>query len=122
MFRREFGERAVVVAPESCYFFQDHLSLAESVLAERSNGMDLIERVRELDRQQAEFVRLAGGNFVGPSPAGGSRAICHNYIVESVAKPGDLIVGTDSHTCTAGAVGALAFGVGARRSWSRFPW
>jgi len=40
--------------------------------------------------------------------------ICHQILVEEhLAKPGQLIVGTDSHTSTAGAVGAFATGIGA---------
>lgn len=113
MFVRQFGAEAVLAEPESCYFFQDHLSLAESVLKRRDNGLELIERVENLGRRQQEFAALSGGNFIGSSEMGGSRAICHNYILEHVARPGDMIIGTDSHTCTAGAVGALAFGVGA---------
>jgi 3-isopropylmalate/(R)-2-methylmalate dehydratase large subunit len=39
--------------------------------------------------------------------------ICHQLMVEEgYARPGDLIVGTDSHTCTSGAVGAAAAGIG----------
>jgi 3-isopropylmalate/(R)-2-methylmalate dehydratase large subunit len=40
--------------------------------------------------------------------------ICHQVLVEEhLAKPGQLVVGTDSHTSTAGAVGAFATGIGA---------
>ncbi|MDE0130967.1 MAG: aconitase family protein, partial [bacterium] len=42
----------------------------------------------------------------------GSEAICHSKILEDYAEPGMLIIGTDSHTPHAGAIGALAFGVG----------
>ncbi|HYB59047.1 MAG TPA: 3-isopropylmalate dehydratase large subunit [Candidatus Acidoferrales bacterium] len=39
--------------------------------------------------------------------------ICHQVMVEKGhALPGELIIGADSHTCTYGAVGALATGVG----------
>ncbi|GAA3600542.1 aconitase family protein [Kribbella ginsengisoli] len=113
MFLREFGAEAALAQPESCYFFQDHLSLAPSVLEGRSGGPALIERVELLNSRQEEFAAMAGGHFVGPAVAGGSRAICHNYIVENVALPGDIIIGTDSHTCTSGSVGSFAFGVGA---------
>ncbi|GAB2685821.1 aconitase family protein [Nocardia thraciensis] len=113
MFTLEFGAAASPLQPETCYYFQDHLSLAESVLSRRADGADLIGRVNTLRKRQKEFATSSRGNFIGPGQSGGSRAICHNYIVEHVAEPGDVIIGTDSHTCTAGAVGAFAFGVGA---------
>lgn len=113
MFGRQFGEDAAVNEPETCYFFQDHLSLADSVLTRRPDGTDLINRVAELGRRQAEFARQTGGHLVGTSDSGGSKAICHIHILDHVAEPGEVVTGTDSHTCTAGAVGALAFGVGA---------
>lgn len=40
--------------------------------------------------------------------------ICHQLLVEDrLVKPGQLVLGTDSHTTTAGAVGAFATGIGA---------
>ncbi len=40
--------------------------------------------------------------------------ICHNLLVEQrMIKPGQLVLGADSHTTTAGAVGALGAGIGA---------
>jgi len=40
--------------------------------------------------------------------------ICHQLVIEhEMVKPGDLVLGADSHTCTYGAVGAFAVGVGA---------
>jgi len=113
MFAEQFGSSARIADPGTVYFFQDHLSLATPVLQKRVNARELIERVDSLGARQREFAEQMGGVFVGPAETGGSRAICHNHIVEEVARPGEVIIGTDSHTCTAGAVGALAFGVGA---------
>src|SRR5690606_4200716 len=45
-----------------------------------------------------------------PLPAG----VCHRLVVEDYARPGDVIVLTDSHTPTAGVLNAFAFGVGSR--------
>ncbi len=43
-----------------------------------------------------------------------SVGVMHNLLLErGLARPGELIVGADSHTVTAGAVGAMAIGVGA---------
>ncbi|MCK5587518.1 MAG: 3-isopropylmalate dehydratase large subunit [Candidatus Lokiarchaeota archaeon] len=43
----------------------------------------------------------------------GQHGICHIMLSqEGHVVPGDLVVGTDSHTCTSGAVGAFAVGIG----------
>jgi len=43
----------------------------------------------------------------------GRSGICHLLLMEKgFVRPGQVVVGGDSHTCTAGAVGAFAVGVG----------
>lgn len=64
----------------------------------------------ELHKIVREFVREQGIEHLYDIGDGG---ICHQVMVErGYVRPGDLIVGADSHTCTYGALGAFATGIG----------
>jgi len=60
---------------------------------------------------QAELREYAGASGIEFFDAGGG--ICHQVMSEGVVRPGMIVVGADSHTCTLGAFGAFATGVGA---------
>jgi len=108
--------------PSSIFFFRDHLTFLDQVMRPEHVEMGLLDVAAQLEKKQREFaqakgVRLYGQleqrlNLHGAVAAAGSEAICHSKILESHALPGQIIIGSDSHTPHAGAVGCVAFGVG----------
>lgn len=116
LMRRGFGSNAAVFDPASVAAFQDHLVLLESVLPKAERPVGLEGLAQGLATRQADFAARAGvtlyGQVVRAGRPPGAEGICHNKVIEDIALPGQLVVGTDSHTCTAGAIGCLAFGIG----------
>jgi len=116
LFRAGFGEDARVADPDSLVLFRDHLTFLESVMPEKHRALGLVEQSRELVSVQRAFALRHGVRLFGEverdGKAAGSEAICHNKVIEDLALPGELVIGTDSHTCMAGVLGCLAFGVG----------
>ena len=74
----------------------------------------LLDVANQLEVKQREFAEKQGIKLYGEQMGHrqGSEAICHSKILEEYAEPGHLIIGSDSHTPHAGAIGAVAFGVG----------
>ena len=95
---------------------RDHLTFLDRVMPEAHIKMGLREQAASLPVVQARFatdqsIRVFGEVERGGTPAG-SQGIRHNLVIEELALPGQLVIGSDSHTCMAGALGCLAFGVG----------
>ncbi len=108
---RELGAERVK-APE-CVFFIDHAAPAP-----RS----------ELANAQATIRAFCAES--GATLSDVEMGVCHQRVAESYARPGDLVIGADSHTCTAGALGAFATGMGSTdvavgmasgQTWLRVP-
>lgn len=86
-----------VCDPEKIFFIMDHACPAP------------YERVANLQKRLRDFSAAQGTTFY---EAG--EGVCHQIMVEKGhVSAGELVLGTDSHTCTYGAVGAFATGVGA---------
>jgi 3-isopropylmalate/(R)-2-methylmalate dehydratase large subunit len=81
--------------PERICFMNDHL-----VPAPARNFAQLQKQMRDFAREWGIRMHDIGAG------------ICHQLLVEKEVLPGQIVIGTDSHTCTAGALNALATGVG----------
>ncbi|HEX8163912.1 MAG TPA: aconitase family protein, partial [Pyrinomonadaceae bacterium] len=110
--KQALGKNARVTEPESVYAFRDHLTFLGRVMPEEKRKMGLLDRANGLATTQASFTDEQGIRLYGGTEERGSEAICHNAVVEDIALPGQLVIGTDSHTCMAGVLGCFAFGVG----------
>ncbi len=112
-FKAALGDAAKVTDPESVYAFRDHLTFLKLVMSDKHKAMGLDKQAALLPEIQRAFCLEQGIRLYDELKDGsGSEAICHNAVLEDIAMPGDIVVGTDSHTCTAGALGTFAFGVG----------
>ncbi len=105
---QEHGKDYRLANPAKFAVFEDHLIYADGVprMAPFSPKIDVL---REMQRVFQKKTGVQDYSAVG----GISPGICHSVARERILEPGDFIQATDSHTCMGGAVGALAYGVGA---------
>jgi len=114
----EYGPALALHAPASITCFEDHLSYVHRSPVHLAQG--LVADVRGLSRGHRAFVARFGlrdHGYLQALEAGdagntGSQGISHALMTEQQVLPGELVVGTDSHTPHAGALGCVAFGVG----------
>lgn len=101
IFKREFGESAKVWDKNKLVILPDHYIFTEDPHARRN-----IELLREF----ASLHELPHYYDVGTSRYKG---VCHIALAEEgFNRPGNVLFGTDSHTCTSGAFGLFSTGVG----------
>lgn len=111
MLHRHYGRPLALHDPASILCFEDHNSYAHRSPTHVARG--LLPAIRRLSEGHRAFARDYGlrdhGYLAGEE---GSEGISHAMMAESYAVPGEILVGTDSHTPHSGALGCLAFGVG----------
>ncbi len=101
IWKKEFGEKAKVWDKQKLVIFPDHYIFTKNVHANRN--VDVL-------RQFAQQYNLPNYYDVGTERYKG---VCHIALAEEGFNvPGTVLFGTDSHTCTSGAFGMFATGVG----------
>jgi 3-isopropylmalate/(R)-2-methylmalate dehydratase large subunit len=112
-FERYVGRDAKVNDPSSILFFRDHLTFLDEVISEEKKKLGLLDLATQLKLKQQEFAAKQGIKLHGElRDRKGSEGICHSIVLESYALPGQLNIGSDSHTPHVGAIGCVAFGIG----------
>ncbi len=121
VFKREFGADAKVWDPQKIVIIPDHYIFTADSLSNRNVDI-LRDFVREqgipwfydviddengswrFDASRGQLTRQYGSRYAG---------VCHTALPEKGhARPGEVLFGTDSHTCMAGAFGLFATGIG----------
>jgi 3-isopropylmalate/(R)-2-methylmalate dehydratase large subunit len=121
VFKREFGEHAKVWDPKKIVIIPDHYIFTADRLSNRNvdilrefakeqhlpyfyDVIDDPEGSWKFDANQGQLRRQYGSRYQG---------VCHAALPRlGHARPGEILFGTDSHTCMAGAFGEFASGIG----------
>jgi 3-isopropylmalate/(R)-2-methylmalate dehydratase large subunit len=112
-FERYVGKDAKVNDAASIIFFRDHLTFLDEVISEEKKKLGLLDLATQLKLKQQDFAAKQGIKLHGElKDRKGSEGICHAIVLETYALPGQLNVGSDSHTPHVGAIGCVAFGIG----------
>ena len=101
VFQREFGKEAKVWDREKIAIIPDHYIFTSDEKARRN-----VETLRTFSAEQnlPYFYDVGTPDY---------RGVCHVALPQAGhVRPGEVIFGTDSHTCTHGALGAFATGIG----------
>lgn len=110
LYREAFGD-APMADPDLIAAFEDHFVLIDEATVPANVKKARLEPARQLTREMVDACEAYGIRLHGPGrphPPG----VCHRIVVEDYARPGTIVVLTDSHTPTAGVLNAFAFGVG----------
>jgi 3-isopropylmalate/(R)-2-methylmalate dehydratase large subunit len=119
IFQQEFGQNARVWDRDRIVILPDHYIFTADAKAHRN-----ISILRDFAAHQ-QLPHYFDPDFIPHQPFDGKptpysdptttsyAGVCHAALPEKgFIRPGELLIGTDSHTCTAGAFGMFATGVG----------
>jgi 3-isopropylmalate/(R)-2-methylmalate dehydratase large subunit len=121
VFKREFGQNAKVWDPSKIVIIPDHYIFTTDRLSNRN-----VDVLRDFAREQGlpyfyDVIDDPHGHWTF-NPARGHlnrqygaryQGVCHAALPRrGHARPGEVLFGTDSHTCMAGAFGEFATGIG----------
>jgi 3-isopropylmalate/(R)-2-methylmalate dehydratase large subunit len=101
IFKQHFGPNARVWDREKVVIIPDHYIFTADRMANRN-----VEVLRQFAAEQAlpYYYDVGTDRYKG---------VCHIALPEEGhTRPGEVLLGTDSHTCTAGAFGEFATGIG----------
>ena len=121
VFKREFGAAAKVWDREKIVIIPDHYIFTGDSLSNRN-----VDILREFVSQQQikyfyDVIDDPAGKWVFNTTQGNARrqfgdhyaGVCHTALAaRGHTRPGEVLLGTDSHTCMAGAFGEFATGIG----------
>lgn len=110
IFKDGFGS-APIHSPEEVACFEDHFVLLDEDTVPLPVKNQRLGPARALTQEMLEACRAYGLRLHGPgrdAPAG----VCHRIVLEEYARPGTVILLTDSHSPTAGVLNALGLGIG----------
>ena len=116
IFKDRFGAKAKVWDPDRVVIIPDHYIFTAEEKCHRN-----IEILRDFVVEQGlryyydpDFIKGQGMPNPYRDPTQTSyKGVCHKALPEEGhCRPGEILLGTDSHTCTAGAFGQFATGVG----------
>ncbi len=108
VFQREFGDDAKVWDAEKIVLIPDHYIFTEDQRANRN-----VDILRDFAREQGikYFYDISDRSNFKANPD--YKGVCHVALAqEGHTRPGEILFGTDSHTCNAGAFGQFATGIG----------
>src|SRR5437868_11718224 len=101
IFKQHFGQNAKVWDKDKVVIIPDHYIFTQDKMANRN-----VDVLRQFAAEQdlPHFYDVGGARYKG---------VCHIALPEEGhTRPGEVLFGTDSHTCTAGAFGEFATGIG----------